>query len=399
MEVSPMKNTTFTHARNKEEGPRRGRAVFVLLLAALMLITSLPASAEHPGHPGPPVRVMTRNLYLGADIFDVVNLADPTLIPFAVAEKYAVMKQNDFAERARAIAMEISDKQPDLIGCQEVATFTRLQLTGDPAAPLRPVERYDYLQLLLDALQADGLEYEVAATGDNADVTMPMLSGSDASGSPILELVNYLDRDVILARKGIATGRPEAHSFSKNFAVALPGADPIVFKRGFVAVNASVRGKSFRFVNAHVENEGLPAPDGTLAQTAQVSELLQELSQVNLPVLLVGDFNLPPTDTDYATIVNAGFADLWALRTNGRHKNGSTCCQDEDLLNEESNLTERIDYIFVRSGDRHGVSHLRPPVIVQLTGDDADEDRTEFGLWPSDHAGVFAAIRLRTDRH
>jgi hypothetical protein len=41
---------------------------------------------------------------------------------------------------------------------------------------------------------------------------------------------------------------------------------------------------------------------------------------------------------------------------------------------------------------------LRRPVIVQLTGVDADESKTESGLWPSDHAGIAAAVRLWAGR-
>jgi hypothetical protein len=394
-----MKKTTLEKTRNEERRWQIGRIVSVALAAVFVLIATHPAAADPPARFEPSVRVMTRNLYLGADIFAVVNVGNPDLIPLAVAEKYAVMVQNNFAERARAIAMEIADKNPDLIGCQEVAQFTRLRPTGDPEAPFQAIEQYDYLALLLDALQAGGLEYEAAAVGFNADVTLPMFQGFDGSGAPLLDYVRYLDRDTILAKKGVVTRNAEAHGFITNFSVAFPGAPPVVFKRGFVTVDATVRGKTYRFVNTHVENEGLPAPDGTLAQEAQVAELLQELAQESLPVLLVGDFNLFPSDLDYSAIVSAGFADLWALRTNGRHKKGTTCCQDEDLLNEESALIDRIDYIFAHHPHGTGPADFHHPVIVQLTGNDADEAKTESGFWPSDHAGVFAAIRLRHGQH
>jgi|OpeIllAssembly_1097287.scaffolds.fasta_scaffold00789_2 endonuclease/exonuclease/phosphatase family metal-dependent hydrolase len=393
-----MEKLAWKENKKEERRVQTGRMFLAILISAFVLIGPYPAAADPPVHFGPPVKVMTRNLYLGADIFAVVKVGSPDLIPLAVAEKYAVMVQNDFAERARAIAMEISEKNPDLIGCQEVARFTRLRPTGDPSVPLLPVEHYDYLELLLDALQTCGLEYEVAAVGLNADTTLPMIQGIDASGNVHLDYVNYLDRDVILAKKGIVTENAQAQGFSKNFSVAFSDTQAVVFKRGFVAVDATVRGRACRFVNAHVENEGLTAPDGTMVQQAQVAELMQELSQVDLPVLLVGDFNLPPSDPDYDAILGAGFTDLWASRTNGRHKNGSTCCQDEDLLNEESVLTERIDYIFARHHNRSGVLNFHHPVIVQLTGNDADEAKTESGLWPSDHAGVFAAIRLWNGR-
>lgn len=394
-----MKKMTWEKTKKKERRWQNGRMFAVTLVSVLLLIASYPASADTRARFEPSVRVMTRNLYLGADIFAVVKASSPDLIPIVVAEKYAMIVQNDFAERAKALAMEIGEKNPDLIGCQEVARFTRLRPAGDPQAPPAPVEQYDYLDLLLDALQTCGLEYEVAVVGLNANVTLPMLQGFDADGNVRFDYVNYLDRDVILAKRGITTKHAETYGFGKNFNVVFSDTQSVVFQRGFVAVDATVRGKTYRFVNAHVEIEGLTAPDGTVVRQAQVAELLQKLAQEALPVLLVGDFNLPPSDPDYKAIVSAGFADLWRLRTNGLHKKGSTCCQDEDLLNEESALTERIDYIFARQRRHGGAPNFHYPVIVQLTGNDPDEAKTESGLWPSDHAGVFTAIRLRDGKH
>jgi hypothetical protein len=394
-----MKKMTREKTKKEESRLQSGRMFVVALVSVLLLIAAVPASADTGVRFEPSVRVMTRNLYVGADIFAVVNAPTPELIPIVVAEKYAMIVQNDFAERAKALAMEIGEKNPDLIGFQEVVLLTRLRPASDPKVNPEPVEQYDFLDLLLDALQTCGLEYEVAVVGLNAKVTLPMLQGFDVDGNVRFDYVNYLDRDVILVKKGIVTKHAETHGFSKNFSVAFSETESVVFQRGFVAADATVRGKTYRFVNAHVEVEGLTAPDGTVAQQAQVAELLQELAHETLPVLLVGDFNLPPSDPDYKSIVRAGFADLWRLRTNGWHKKGSTCCQDEDLLNEDSVLTERIDYIFARQHRHGGAANFHYPVIVQLTGNDPDEAKTEFGIWPSDHAGVFAAIRLRNDKH
>jgi len=392
-----MKKMTWEKTKKEASRLRSGRLFAVALVSVLLLIAAYPASADTQARFEPSVRVMTRNLYVGADIFAVVNVPSPELIPIVVAEKYAMIVQNDFAERAKALAMEIGEKNPDLIGCQEVVLLTRMRPAKDSQA-LETVEQYDFLVLLLDALQTCGLDYEVAAVGLNANVMLPMLQGIDA-GIVHLDYVNYLDRDVILVKKGITVKHAATHGFSTNFNVVFSETQSVVFQRGFVAVDATVRGKTYRFVNAHVEIEGLKAPDGTVAQQAQVAELLQKLAHEALPVLLVGDFNLPPSDPDYKAIVSAGFADLWRLRTNGWHKKGSTCCQDEDLLNEESALTERIDYIFTRQHRHGGAPNFHYPVIVQLTGNDPDEAKTESGLWPSDHAGVFAAIRLRDGKH
>jgi len=392
-----MKKMTWEKTKKEARRWQSGRLFAVTLVSVLLLIAAYPASADTQARFEPSVRVMTRNLYVGADIFAVVNVPSPELIPIVVAEKYAMIVQNDFAERAKALAMEIGEKNPDLIGCQEVVLLTRMRPAKDSQA-LETVEQYDFLVLLLDALQTCGLDYEVAAVGLNANVMLPMLQGIDA-GIVHLDYVNYLDRDVILVKKGITVKHAATHGFSTNFNVVFSETQSVVFQRGFVAVDATVRGKTYRFVNAHVEIEGLKAPDGTVAQQAQVAELLQKLAHEALPVLLVGDFNLPPSDPDYKAIVSAGFADLWRLRTNGWHKKGSTCCQDEDLLNAESALTERIDYIFTRQHRHGGAPNFHYPVIVQLTGNDPDEAKTESGLWPSDHAGVFTAIRLRDAKH
>ena len=55
------------------------------------------------------------------------------------------------------------------------------------------------------------------------------------------------------------------------------------------------------------------------------------------------------------------------------------------MLNDASTLDERIDFVFHRGGFR--------TLSVDVTGDEL-ADRTISGLWPSDHAGVLATLRL-----
>ena len=116
-----------------------------------------------PTLPPPPqtraITVMTRNLYLSADLTPVMGAASPEEIPGAVGEAWNRIVLNDFPARADAIAREIQGTRPDVIGLQEVAKF-RIQspgdfLVGNPQAAT--AVEYDYLTLLLDALQARGL--------------------------------------------------------------------------------------------------------------------------------------------------------------------------------------------------------------------------------------------------
>jgi len=50
-----------------------------------------------------------------------------------------------------------------------------------------------------------------------------------------------------------------------------------------------------------------------------------------------------------------------------------------DLLNAFSTLNRRIDYILFKNGWN--------PIKAELVGE-SQNDGTEMGLWPSDHAGV-----------
>lgn len=75
--------------------------------------------------------------------------------------------------------------------------------------------------------------------------------------------------------------------------------------------------------------------------------------------------------------------DAWNVARPG--EDGFTCCQAEDLLNPLSLANERIDLVLFRGA--FGV------MAADILGEDPG-DRTESGLWPSDHAGVSARLRL-----
>ena len=83
-------------------------------------------------HPrGPRIKVMTRNVYLGADINRILVPDDPSVpIPVLVAQTWGMVQQTNFSERARALADEIAAATPHLVGLQEVSLY-RMQNPGD----------------------------------------------------------------------------------------------------------------------------------------------------------------------------------------------------------------------------------------------------------------------------
>lgn len=341
----------------------------------------------------PDLTVMTRNLYIGAEIQSLAGAENFLEFVEGVQAALAQIAANDFSERAVALAAEIADKNPHLVGLQEVYNLTINGANGPP--PYR-----DYLDDLLTALEDQGAEYYVAATVINLNLSLTIDSVE----------VSVIDRDVILAREDVYTEViPPAWYCDSDYqsedgcnyqivaSADIPDVGPINFERGYVGISTPYG----LFFNTHLEVR-FPDPDNTdsaVVQAFQAYELitvLNGLSALNEPIIVVGDINSSPEhspifSTSYGWIVppymqfvddlvGAGYVDTWTLRP-GKPK-GYTCCFDEDL-SLPADLYERIDMIFL--------SEEPERVKANVLGND-EADRTSSGLWPSDHAGVAARI-------
>jgi hypothetical protein len=181
----------------------------------------------HPG--GPRVTTMTRNIYLGADINRVLAPSNAeTPIPLLVAQTWGMVQKTNFAERAKALANEIAQALPHLIGLQEV-TLYRIQnpgdfLTGNPVKAT--AVSLDQLAILLDELKARGLDYRAVAISEGVDIEIPMAISQTA---PLAD-IRLTDREVILARGDVQV----ANVVEKKFQAALPvtlGGIPITIPR------------------------------------------------------------------------------------------------------------------------------------------------------------------------
>lgn len=337
------------------------------------------------------VTVVSQNLYVGADIVSLLSAA-PEDVPFAVADLYGQILASDFSARVAAMAAEMAGEAPDLIGLQEVSLF-RTQTPGDVLAgnPIAAVETaLDFLPIFLDALRAQGLEYRAVSVSPNLDVEVPMFD----PGSPtLISDIRLTDFDVVLAHLGVRTENPVSANYAVNLSADLAGA-PIVFLRGFSAVDATVNGRRIRFINTHLEPaDPLPGTFIPDFQIAQISELLAGHADTRLPTVLVGDFSSDPTgDPSSASRLtrDAGFVDVWKI---GRRRgDGVTCCQAPDLANEVSQLDRRVDIIWYRDGFTRRRGRFRGSARARVIGA-GQADRTATGLWPADHAGVLATIR------
>lgn len=361
----------------------------VRLAASLGLVLALGACADDTTSPpltstlstdasagGAPVRLMSRNMYLGADIdhvlFDPVNGPDIAW--------YEINRTN-YPERAARLAAEIVEHRPHLVGLQEVTRYTLI----DPTT-FTPIMRVDWLDILMAYLAPHG--YRVVSRATNFQTYLPM------GGN----LVHYLDGDAIIASADVTVHEDDWKHFDVqvNLDDYLPGLGRNF--RSYQWADVTVNGSRFLFVNVHLEVQGWKE-----VQVEQTAELLEFVNGKAMPTFMVGDFNSAANSdaperaktATYGMVLAAGFDDLW-LRGNGRFTtSGPTCCQASDLSNAVSELDERIDFIFARNTP--SAKGYAGGANVRIFGNDpSSRFVTTHGyyLWPSDHAGLFGELWL-----
>src|SRR3954454_17249604 len=108
-----------------------------VLAAAVLAALSCPAAAQ--AAKAPSVTVMTRNLFLGADLAPAINA--PT-IPEAIDGAGTVwneLQATRFPERVVPLAREIKASHADLVGLQEVALWRKQPRPDGGAKPISPL--------------------------------------------------------------------------------------------------------------------------------------------------------------------------------------------------------------------------------------------------------------------
>src|SRR5215207_1640508 len=328
----------------------------------------------------PPFTLMTWNIYQGADLSPLFNATTPSEFVTAVGSAYNRFQATNFGERADSIADKIQETRPDLIGLQEVILL-RTQIPSDgPATPATNIT-LDYLQILIDTLAERGLIYEPIVVQNGTDIEVPGLISTG------LVDIRLTDRDVILARAN-NKDFTLSNTNGAQFAAKLPLTTlfgPISIPHSWVSVDVTFNKEyKVRIVSTHLE------PLSPIIQSLQADELLNGPGNTHLPVVFMGEFNSNADGTGtptYSKLKDAGFIDAWTVKGKGT---GFTCCQSEDLLNNDSSLTERSDLVLFR-----GDFKVKD---IKVVGN-SQNDHTISGLWPSDHAGVVATLKLNGDKY
>lgn len=344
----------------------------ILLLAAPAAAFARPAQAAQADRA---LTVMTRNLYLGTDLTEIFAAQSQADLLFKVGEALADVQDSDPRARIESVADEIAHAHPDLVGLQEVALWqTGPFLDPQPATHTA----YDFLQLLLDALEARGLRYEPVRVLTNFEAEAPAIGAAGPFD------LRFTQRDAVLACADLPVSELKVEgSEARHFAVSLSFPNPflgqITIPRGWVAVDAKKRGKTYRFVSTHLESFS------PLVNYIQANELLNAAADTNLPLVVAGDFNADagavPTDATYQLLLSTGLQDVW-LATHPNEA-GSTWPL---FLTDAFSYTppsQRLDLVLIRGS--------LTPVSAGLVGED---NVTPARPMPSDHAGLVATFNL-----
>lgn len=318
------------------------------------------------------VRVMTRNVSIGGDIDRVLAAASVEDVPLTVLLTWQEIVANDFAVRAAALAKEIDATDPHIVGLQEITTL-RVQDPGDLAGggtePATEVA-YDYLEILLAAIEDRGLDYDVAGIVADTEAELPMVVSLDPLAFWDIRMTDF---DVVLVRSGVSVQNVVTGSYEHHLAVDLGGTFLDVL-RGFVSFDASVGDTQFRFISTHLEPVSVPElQDLQLAQAGELFDVFGDKATI-----LVGDLNTGPEDPTYNMLTSGGLADAWP-EAHGADP-GYSCCYLPNLL-PGRDLDTRYDLVLYRNG---GTTILNPDKAV-LSG---TETIPGIGIYPSDHAGV-----------
>lgn len=343
------------------------------------------------------VTVMTRNVYLGADIFRPVKATAgksglDALNAFGNANwtTRQIVDQTDFRQRAKLLAGELHARKPDLVGLQEVATWRRgpfdISHLGTPTAT--KVD-YDFLKLLLAAAKKAGTPYHAVRVQQESDVEAPAFPGSystaAADGGFNARLTMH---DVILRRKGSPVRIRAKHSkqYKADYVVSLSGVE-FKFIRGYLYADAQIGKRKFRFIDTHLESA---RSDTALAQAKELMKGPIK-GAGRKPVVMVCDCNSDPLDK---TIYNDGdiphwstykflrdkLADEW-LKVKTAKQGYSSGLSETVNENSIAGIDHRIDLVLGR-----GFKAIKG----WRTGTRA---RSKSGLWASDHMGI--AVKLR----
>ena len=387
----------------------RGVTALVISAVSTVLITPISAQAAEPT-----LTVMSRNIYLGANVGVALELI-PNM-PAAAQFMWDQVNKNDFSKRSIALAAEIKEYKPDVIGLQEATIWYCKKNAWS-----KKTEVFNFTDQLLEALGG----YYVLASKDGKTAFNP---GYSINPIPFLTMVKDPTRfqklfsqdkaacgfqigDALAIKKSLADQviRVGNTEYEDSYSIV---PTLMTIYRGYTWADINIANIPVRFVTTHLESiwDENKVPNSA----KQANQLIADLKDTNMPLVVIGDFNadprdprsssaanpgLQPTASDecpagnskcnaFRLMVEAGFNDAgpdasdpttytWGM-------NALLTGPDQDRLNagqsmgNEYGFTDRLDYIFTKNG-------------VAVTTSQIIGYKAPYATY---HAGVFAEFAI-----
>lgn len=389
----------------KLRGVRTG--LIYSLIAAIF--SPIPAQAAEPTF-----TVMSRNIYLGADVGVALELI-PNM-PAAAQFMWDQVNKNDFSKRSLALAAEIQSYKPDVIGLQEATIWYCKKNAWS-----KKVEVFNFTDQLLEALGGD---YVLASKGDKTAFN----PGYSINPIPFLTMVNDPTRfqklfgqdkaacgfqigDALAIKKELSSQVINVGNTEYEASYSIVPTLMTIY-RGYTWADIAIKNIPVRFIATHLESIW---DENKIPNAAkQAAQLIEDVKETNMPLVVIGDFNSDPRDprpenaanpglqptasekcpagsskcNAYRLMIEAGFNDAgpdasdpttytWGMNAllSGPDPDRLKAAQ---AMGNEYGFTDRLDYIFSNNGVDVSTS--------QIIGFKAP--------YATDHAGVFAEFTI-----
>ena len=387
------------------------RGVTSALIGSISLAVFTPISAQAVE---PTFTVMSRNIYLGADVGVALELIPD--MPAAAQFMWDQVNKNDFSKRSVALAAEIQSYKPDVIGLQEATIWYCKKNAWS-----KKVEVFNFTDQLLQALDGD----YVLASKDGKTAFNP---GYSINPIPFLTMVKDPERfqkvfgqdkaacgfqigDALAIKKELAgqVVRVGNTEYEDSYSIV---PTLMTIYRGYTWADINIANIPVRFITTHLESIW---DENKVPNTAkQATQLIKDVKETNMPLVIIGDFNSDPRDPRPANAANPGLQPTASKECPA----GSSKCNAYRLMKEagfndagpdasdpttytwgmnalltgpdpdrlkaaqamgnEYGFTDRLDYIFTKNGIDVTTS--------QIIGYKAP--------YATDHAGVFAEFTI-----
>jgi endonuclease/exonuclease/phosphatase family metal-dependent hydrolase len=357
------------------------RSALIAVVSIVLIAPVSPATADVQ-----PIKVMSRNLYLGADVG--VALAKIPNMPAAAQFMWEQVQKTDFSKRKKILAAEIQAESPDVIGIQEATIwYCKAHFWSSKT------EVFNFTKELLSELDGDYIIAEkdgVEANNPGFSIgPIPLLTKvTDAKAFQPLFGQNDADcgfqiGDALLIKKSL---KQYVNQVGNSEYEAVYKVVPTLMEiyRGYTWADITMQGANVRFVTTHLESLW---DENKIPKAAdQARQLAKDLSSTKSPIVVIGDFNSDPRDprpknipnpgeqptasdkcpagsttcNAYKVMKNAGFIDSgpdasdpntfsWGMNAllTGPDSKRLKAAQD---MGNKNGFTDRLDYIFVKNG-------------------------------------------------